>query len=81
MRNTLLLYLLCLPMFSYASTIDCYSGGKNIYHGAGNEVFYTGDYVAFTEYGTGKTVFLFAECIVKMSQSEIAQEQKKILMS
>lgn len=59
-----------LPTLSHAAIIDCYSGSAKIYHGKGHGVQYTDDFVMFTEEGTNNDVYLFANCVITINNTE-----------
>jgi hypothetical protein len=63
MKQMLLLLSILIPINSYSFTIDCYSGGKKIYHEQSKNVYYESHVVIVQN--KKNTTFLFSNCIIK----------------
>jgi hypothetical protein len=60
-----LLLLISSNAFAYDAMVDCYSAGKRIYHGRASDMYYSDDFLTFTEKKTDQLVFIQAECVIK----------------
>lgn len=62
-----ILIALCLFSSAFADEIKCYSSGKLIYSGMGDDFLYSEGVFSFAETKTNKVVFVAADCIVKIT--------------
>lgn len=70
-----IIILSSFPSISQGMEIDCWSDYKNIYHGIGQDVFYGDGFLFFKEPSTGKSVYVYGDCLVKFYAPKM--EKKK----
>ncbi len=65
MRFLFLLTLLMCPLLNYADDIKCYSQGKLIYSGQGDQVTFDDDILIFNEIKSNHTLIILGDCVIK----------------
>jgi len=66
MRFFIAIILVFVSMSCNAAQVKCYSNGKLIYSGNGEEVGFLDPLFTFKENGSNRIVFVNADCVVKI---------------
>lgn len=61
----LILFLLLISNFCFASNVTCYSYSKKIYQGKGKDFILEEGIVAFTEIKTHHLILIMGDCVIQ----------------